>query len=66
MLEYCKQYEAEIVIGTDAHVDVDIAEYPYVDELLSETEFPENLIVNKTLEMFKSKLKKYNHKNAGR
>ena len=66
MLEYCKQYETEIVIGTDSHVDVDIAEYPYVDELLSETEFPENLIANKTLETFKCKLKKYNYKNAGR
>ena len=66
MLEYCKKYGVEIVIGTDAHVDTDIAEYPHVNELLAEIDFPEKLIANKTLEAFRGKLKKYNHKNAGR
>ena len=66
MLEYCKKHGVEIVIGTDAHVDTDIAEYPHVNELLAEIDFPEKLIANKTLEEFRGKLKKYNYKNAGR
>lgn len=46
MLEYCKKYQVPISLGSDAHIDVDIANYSYVMPLLKECGFPEELIVN--------------------
>ena len=47
-----------IVLGTDSHVDVDIAEYGYAIEVLREVDFPEELIANVTLEKLKLSLKR--------
>ncbi len=58
MLEYCKKYEAMIVLGTDAHFDTAIAEYPYVDEIIKQAEFPVELIANVNYEKLKSVLKR--------
>ena len=58
MLEYCKKYEAMIVLGSDAHFDTGIADYPYADEVLREAEFPEELIANTSLEKMQSLLKR--------
>ena len=58
MLEYCKKYEAMIVLGSDAHFDTGIADYPYADEVLREAEFPEELIANTTFEKMQSLLKR--------
>lgn len=58
MLEYCKKYEAMIVLGSDAHFDTAIAEYPYVSEVLTEADFPEELIANTSLEKLQSLLKR--------
>lgn len=57
MLEYCKKYEAMIVLGTDSHVDATIADYTSTEEVLREAEFPERLIANTSLEKLKSLLK---------
>lgn len=57
MLYYCKQYEAQIVLGTDAHVDTAVADYSYSEELLKETDFPEYLIANCSFEYLKANLK---------
>jgi len=58
MLKYCKQYEAMVVLGSDAHFDTAIAEYPFVDEVLKEADFPERLIANTSLEKLQSLLKR--------
>lgn len=54
----CKQYEVPVILGSDAHISFDIANYQYVHELLRETEFPEALIVNQSVDMFRNYLKK--------
>ena len=46
-----------IVWGSDAHVDVDIAEYPEAEELCRETGFPEELVANTSYEKLRSLLK---------
>ena len=46
-----------IVLGSDSHVDVDIAEYPYAEEVLKKADFPEELIANLSLEKLKASLK---------
>ena len=58
ILRLCKQYEVPVILGSDAHISFDIANYQYVPELLQETEFPEALIVNRSVEVFRSCLKK--------
>ena len=58
ILRLCKQYEVPVILGSDAHISFDIANYQYVYDLLQETEFPEPLIVNQSVEMFKNCLKK--------
>ena len=58
ILRLCKQYEVPVILGSDAHISFDIANYQYVYELLQETEFPEALIVNRSVEVFRNYLKK--------
>lgn len=57
MLKYCKEYGAMIVLGTDSHIDTTIANYTYVNEVLEEIQFPEELIANRTLSGLKEVLK---------
>jgi putative hydrolase len=58
ILRLCKQYEVPVILGSDAHISFDIANYQYVYELLQKTEFPEALIVNRSVEVFRNYLKK--------
>jgi putative hydrolase len=58
ILRLCKQYEVPVILGSDAHISFDIANYAYLYSLLQETEFPEELIVNRCVEVFKKCLKK--------
>ena len=58
ILRLCKQYEVPVILGSDAHISFDIANYQFVYELLHETEFPEALIVNRSVEVFRNYLKK--------
>ena len=57
MLEYCKKYEAMIVLGSDAHFDEAIADYPFADAVLEEIQFPTELIANTSYEKLQSFLK---------
>ena len=58
ILELCKKYEVPVILGSDAHVSFDIANYEFLYALLQQTEFPEELIVNRSVEIFKNYLKK--------
>lgn len=57
MLACCKKYGVMVVLGTDSHVDATIADYGYVEEVLKETDFPEELVANRTLEGLRAALK---------
>ena len=57
ILRLCKRYEVPVILGSDAHISVDIANYEYLPPLLNETEFPDSLIVNDSVERFKSYLR---------
>ena len=58
ILRLCKQYEVPVILGSDAHISFDIANYGYLYPLLQETEFPEALIVNRSVEAFRNHLKR--------
>lgn len=53
ILRLCKQYEVPVILGSDAHISYDIANYCWIYELLQLAEFPENLILNDKPEQFK-------------
>ena len=46
ILRLCKKYEVPVVLGSDAHISFDIANYSFIWPLLQETEFPDELIMN--------------------
>lgn len=52
ILRLCKQYEVPVILGSDAHITNDIANYEHVLPLVAETEFPEALIMNDKPEWF--------------
>lgn len=53
MLELCRQYEVPIILNSDAHCAWDVGNHDYSDALLEEMEFPEHLIVNRSVEEYK-------------
>ncbi len=52
ILHLCKQYEVPVILGSDAHISYDIANYCWIYELLQLAEFPEKLILNDKPEQF--------------
>ena len=52
ILRLCKRYEVPIILGSDAHISFDIADYDFIWPLLAETEFPDELIVNYDADRF--------------
>lgn len=58
LLYYCKLYEVPVILGSDAHISFDIANYNFIYELLYEIEFPDALILNDKPELFLKMLKR--------
>ncbi len=46
ILEACKKYQVNVVVGSDAHVCYDAGKLDEANELLTELNFPEELVVN--------------------
>ena len=53
ILRLCKKHEVPVILGSDAHISFDIATYDYALQLIAETEFPEELIINTDVKRFK-------------
>ncbi len=53
ILRLCKLYGVPVILGSDAHIFYDIANYCWIYELLQQTEFPDDLILNDKPEQFK-------------
>ncbi len=58
MLKLCKQYGVPITLGSDAHIFTDIAKYNFALDVISEAEFPEELIANTSVDKFLAFLRK--------
>ena len=52
ILRLCKKYEVPTILGSDAHISFQIADYERLYPLLAETEFPNELVMNYWLEKF--------------
>ena len=46
MLKACQKYGAAIIMGSDAHIDFDVGNHKFSQEVLQENNFPEELVIN--------------------
>lgn len=53
MLELCKEYGVPVVMGSDAHFDTLIGDFDCARALLEELDFPEELVLNRSVEALK-------------
>lgn len=58
LLRLCRRYDLPVILGSDAHISFDIGRHDRLDELLELVGFPDELIINRSVEMFKSLIKK--------
>jgi putative hydrolase len=50
MLDLCRHYGASIIIDSDAHIEADVGNHARALELLDELSFPEELVVNGSID----------------
>lgn len=50
LLEYCKRYRTSVILDSDAHMETDVGNHSRVWELIRELDFPEELIVNSSMD----------------
>lgn len=56
ILQLCKKYGVPIILGSDAHVDINIIRCDFVCEVLCKINFPKELIINNSVMDFKNKM----------
>ena len=59
ILRLCKKYQVMITLGSDAHIENDVANHSLSDRVLLEADFPEELIVNRSVELLRSYLHRF-------
>ena len=62
ILEYCKKYEQPIVVNSDAHFVTAVGNHQYAEQILKEVQFPQELVLNTSVEQFLSYTRKYKKK----
>ncbi|MEE0297684.1 MAG: hypothetical protein UD963_00185, partial [Christensenellales bacterium] len=50
VLEHCAHYGVKVVVSSDAHVECDILRHQYALEMLDAVHFPEELVVNRSVD----------------
>lgn len=50
ILKYCREYKVPVVLSSDAHIDVRIGDFEYALSLLEKAGFPEELVLNRSME----------------
>ncbi|MDD6038872.1 MAG: phosphatase [bacterium] len=58
-LELCKEYDQPVLMGSDAHIDIDVGNHRYVAPIIEKADFPEHLIMNSSVERIKPYLNYY-------
>ena len=53
-VELCKKYKAQIIVDSDAHNVGEVGGHDYAYELLKAMDFPEELVVNRSVEEYKT------------
>ena len=58
MLRLCAKYGVSVSLGSDSHGRARVGDVSHCEVLLAEVNFPDELVANRTLEGFRSRLKK--------
>ncbi len=58
LVRLCKQYGVMVIMGSDAHISYDVANYRFIYQLFQEEEFPESLVINDKPDLFLKMLKR--------
>ncbi|WP_295633260.1 phosphatase [uncultured Mitsuokella sp.] len=53
MLQACKKYGTHVIMGSDAHIDLDVGNHLNSQQVLAAADFPEELVINGSPEAFK-------------
>lgn len=59
ILELCRKYQTGVIIGSDAHIDIEVGNHERTDRVLAAVDFPKELLVNDSFEKLKPYLHKY-------
>lgn len=54
LLAACKKYGTAVICGSDAHIDGDVGTHAYSWKLIETCDFPEELVVNRSVEAFRA------------
>ena len=57
----CKRHGVPIVVDSDAHFETSVGKFDFALEMLSEIDFPEELILNASQERLDDYLSRYTH-----
>lgn len=58
MLQWCRKYQVPVVVGSDAHFDTHIADFACADALLTELDFPQELVLNRSVDAIREFINK--------
>lgn len=61
MLKYCQEYQVPVAVNSDAHVDTLVGFHAFAEKILQEVNFPEELILNRSVEEMKKYVNKYKY-----
>lgn len=61
MLELCKRYGVSIVVNSDSHIDTEVGNHDQAQKLLDQLDFPEELVVNRSVDEFKKYVNRYKY-----
>ncbi|MBQ8803740.1 MAG: phosphatase [Tyzzerella sp.] len=50
MMKYCEKYDVPLIINSDAHYSMEVGDFSRVQSLIEEVHFPQELIVNYSVE----------------
>ena len=59
MLELCMRYKTPIILNSDCHCAADVGNSRYSEQLLKEMNFPEELVVNRSVEEYKKYINRF-------
>lgn len=59
ILEMCVKYQAPVVMDSDAHWEGDVGNHTYSEQLIREMNFPEELIINRSVEKYKKYINRF-------
>ena len=59
MLKLCRRYEVPIIVNSDSHCAADVGCHQFADEILEEVGFPEELVVNRSVEEYKKFINRF-------